>query len=244
MITDAENEGKNKLTLEEANKRIYLVDSQGLVTKGRAGLNAEKLPYAHEHANIKDLAEIVDSVKPTCLFGVAAIPQVFTEAVCRNMAKHSSRPLIFALSNPTSKAECTAEQAYKWTKGTCLFASGSPFDPVTIDGTTYVPGQGNNSYIFPGLSLAVIATGARRVTDSMFLIAAATLAKLVPQSQLDQGTLYPELASIRSVSADIAAAVGEEVYRLGLATYQPKPEDMRAYMVSQQYSTRYDSFVH
>lgn len=116
------------LSLEEANQRIYLVDSQGLVTKGRQGLNAEKLPYAHEHANIKDLAEIVASVKPTCLFGVAAIPQVFTQQVCEAMAANSTRPLIFALSNPTSKAECTAEQAYQWTNGRCLFASGSPFD--------------------------------------------------------------------------------------------------------------------
>lgn len=149
MMTDAENGGAHKLSLEEANKRIYLVDSQGLVTKGRQGLNGEKLPYAHEHANIKDLAAIVESVRPTCLFGVAAIPQVFTQAVCEGMAKCSSRPLIFALSNPTSKAECTAAQAYGWTKGTCLFASGSPFDPVELDGKRFVPGQGNNSYIFP-----------------------------------------------------------------------------------------------
>lgn len=239
MITDSEN----KLTLEEANKRIYLVDSQGLVTKGRQGLNAEKLPYAHEHENIKDLAAIVDSVKPTCLFGVAAIPQTFTESVCKNMAKHSSRPLIFALSNPTSKAECTAEQAYTWTNGTCLFASGSPFDPVEIDGRKFVPGQGNNSYIFPGLGLAIVATGARRVTDSMFLVAAQALANLVPQSQLDAGTLYPALGSIRTVSAQIAAAVGEEIYRLGLATIA-KPDNMLEFMQTNQFDYRYDSFVH
>ena len=230
------------LSLEEANQRIYLVDSQGLVTKGRQGLNAEKLPYAHEHENIKDLAEIVASVKPTCLFGVAAIPQVFSQKVCEAMAANSTRPLIFALSNPTSKAECTAEQAYKWTNGRCLFASGSPFDPVELDGATHVPGQGNNSLIYPGLALAVVATSARRVTDSMFLASAERLAELVPQSQLDRGTLYPELKDIRSVSAHIAAAVGEEIFRLGLSSV-PKPEDMLQYMVEQQYDTRYDSFV-
>jgi len=243
MMTDADGDGTQKLTLEEANKRIWLVDSKGLVVKGRAGINGEKAPYAHEHRHIKDLAEIVRAVKPTCLFGVASTPQVFTEEVCREMAKVSTRPLIFALSNPTSKAECTAEQAYEWTDGKALYASGSPFPPVEYQGKTIVPGQCNNSFIFPGLALAIISTGARRVTDSMFLVAAQCLARLVPQSQLANGTLFPTLDKIRHVSATIAAAVGEEVYRLGLASFQPKPDDMLQFMISNQFDHRYDSFV-
>jgi hypothetical protein len=144
MMTEKENQ----LSLEQANQRIYLVDSQGLVVKSRTGLNAEKLPYAHDHPAIKDLKDIVTSVQPTCLFGVAAIPNSFTPEVCKAMGENNARPLIFALSNPTSKAECTAETAYR-NAPDCTFASGSPFDPIEIDGRKYVPGQGKPPFILP-----------------------------------------------------------------------------------------------
>jgi len=235
------------LSLEEARKRIWLVDSKGLIYKGRQALNHEKEPYAHEFngnpASVVDLADIVDAVKPTAIFGVTAMPQTFTEAVCKNMCKYSERPLIFALSNPTSKAECTAEQAYTFTDGKCLFASGSPFAPVELKGQVHVPGQGNNSYIFPGLSLGVLTVGARRVTDHMFYVAAKTLAKMVDEKQIANGTLYPPLKDIRVVSAAIATAVADDCYRTGLATLHPKPDNMLQFITDSMYDTTYPTYV-
>ncbi|KAF0732296.1 hypothetical protein Ae201684P_014916 [Aphanomyces euteiches] len=210
------------ITVEEARRQIFLVDSKGLVTKDRLPeLQHHKLSYAHDEAPASTLLETVQRVKPSVLIGVCTIPHTFTQEICEFMTATNERPVIFALSNPTSKAECTAEEAYKWTNGKCVFASGSPFDPVTLDGKTYVPGQGNNAYVFPGIGLGVVAAGLTRVDDKIMLIAAQTLAEKVTSADLESGSVYPPLSIIREVSLDIAAAVAKYGYEQGFATVEP-----------------------
>ncbi len=201
---------------EEARGRNWLVDSKGLVVKSRTDLGEHKRPYAHEHSPIKDFAAAIEALRPTAIIGVAAVANTFTPKVLQLMTDINERPIVFALSNPTSKAECSAAEAYRHTDGRALFACGSPYDPVTIGGKTFVPRQGNNSYIFPGVGLGAIASEATRVTDEMFMAAAETLAKLVCDADLAQGSLYPALPRIREVSAQIAAAVA----RVALTTFR------------------------
>src|SRR5664279_516703 len=225
-------------TEAEARLRIWLVDSLGLVVKNRSGLSEQKLAYAHEHAPVGEFLMAIRTLKPTAIIGVAAVGGTFTPEVLQTMAQINKQPIIFALSNPTSKAECSAEEAYRHTGGRALFACGSPYDPVKFDGKTFVPRQGNNSYIFPGVGLGAIVSGTRLVTDGMFMAAAHTLAQLVSEADLDQGSLYPALPRIREVSARIAAAVAEVAYQRGLAAGQP-PKDLLAYVQSQMYDPRY-----
>lgn len=146
----------------------------GLIVKNRpaGGLNDQKLPFAHEHAPVNTLEEAVNTIKPSILVGAAAVAGVFTKDILKKMAEINERPVIFALSNPTSKAECTAQEAYTHTNGKAVFASGSPFDPVTINGKTLHPGQGNNSYIFPGVALGVLAAGMLTIPEEVFLFSA------------------------------------------------------------------------
>ena len=226
------------LSEAEARKRIWLVDSRGLVVKDREGLNKHKLPYAHEHAPIGDFLSAIKTLKPTAIIGVAAVGGTFTLEVLRTMAEINEQPIVFALSNPTSKAECSAEEAYRHTDGHALFACGSPYDPVTLNGKTFVPRQGNNSYIFPGVGLGAIACGATLVTDEMFMAAARTLAGLVTDDDLKQGSLYPALPRIREVSVQIAAAVARVAYRRSLAAQQ-KPKNLLARIKGQVYDARY-----
>jgi malate dehydrogenase (oxaloacetate-decarboxylating)(NADP+) len=222
----------------EAIRRIWLVDSRGLVVRNRAGLTEQKLRYAHDHVPVSDFLTAIETLKPTAIIGVAAVGGAFTPAVLRTMARINDRPIVFALSNPTSKAECTAEEAYRHTGGRALFACGSPYDPVELDGKTFVPRQGNNSYIFPGVGLGAIASGTRLVTDEMFMAAAHALAHLVSEADINQGSLYPALARIREVSVHIAAAVAAIAYKRGLATGQA-PKDLTAYIQSQMYDPSY-----
>ncbi len=222
----------------EALRRNWLVDSRGLVVKDRAGLGGHKLRYAHDHAPVGDFMTAIRTIKPTAIIGVAAVGGAFTPEVLRAMAELNARPVIFALSNPTSKAECSAEEAYRHTDGRALFACGSPYDPVRLDGKTFVPRQGNNSYIFPGVGLGAIASGTRLVTNEMFMAAAHALADCVNQDDLDQGSLYPALPRIREVSTQIAAAVAEVAYQRGLAS-GPTPNDIVGLVRSQMYDPHY-----
>ncbi|MCK4391116.1 MAG: NAD-dependent malic enzyme [Desulfobacterales bacterium] len=230
------------LSEKDARTGCWFMDSKGLVVKSRTDLGQEKLTYAHDHEFLPDFLSAVESLRPTAIIGVCGKPKMFTRSVLEAMARFNERPIVFALSNPTSKAECTAEEAYGWTQGRAVFASGSPFDPVTVHGKTYVPGQGNNAYIFPGVGLGVITCGARRVTDEMFLIAARALAHEVSEADLKQGRIHPPLGKIRDISAVIAGAVAEVAYDQGLAA-KPKPENVLAYVKSQMYEPKYESYV-
>ncbi len=230
------------LPTEEARQRVWFVDSKGLVVKSRSDLTGRKLSYAHDHEFLWDLAAIVETLKPTAIIGLSGKNGLFTGPVLNAMARLNERPIIFALSNPTSKAECTAEEAYLGTEGRAIFASGSPFGPVTLEGKTLVPAQGNNVYIFPGVGLGVIASQARHVTDEMFFVAAQTLAHAVSEEDLAQGRVYPPLARIREVAAAIAAAVAEVAFRRDLAT-KPRPDDIPGYIKSLMYEPKYQSYV-
>jgi malate dehydrogenase (oxaloacetate-decarboxylating)(NADP+) len=239
IVSAMQTEG---LSEEQARGHCWFVDSKGLVVKSRTDLAEHKKPYAHDYPCIADLLGCIQALRPTALLGVSAQPNAFTPPVLRALAEINDQPIIFALSNPTSKSECTAEQAYAATDGRCVFAAGSPFDPVAYKGRTYVPGQGNNAYVFPGLGLGVIAAGARRVTDAMFDAAARTLAAAVTEEALAQGLTYPPLVSIREVSLGIAVAVARVAWQSGLAT-KPQPEDFTAYVRSLMYEPDYPCYA-
>jgi malate dehydrogenase (oxaloacetate-decarboxylating)(NADP+) len=230
------------LSKQAAKENCWFIDSKGLVVKGRDNLQEHKVPYAHDHEFITDLLTAIKALKPSILIGVSGQPQAFTKPVIEEMAKLNERPIVFALSNPTSKSECTAEQAYGWSKGRAIFASGSPFPPYSYEGKTYVPGQGNNAYIFPGVGLGVIACDATRVTDEMFFAAAKVLAWEVSDGDLRKGCIYPPLKRIRETSVSIATATAEVAYRQDLAT-KSRPTNLRAFIESQMYQPDYEDYV-
>jgi malate dehydrogenase (oxaloacetate-decarboxylating)(NADP+) len=207
----------------EARRKCWFVDSKELVVKSRTDLTPHKLSFAHDHPRCPDLLTAIRELKPTALIGVSGMPRTFTQEVVETMAQLNERPIIFALSNPTSKAECTAEEAYTWSQGRAIYASGSPFKPVVYNGRTFVPGQGNNAYIFPGVGLGVVASLARYVTEEMFFVAARTLAQNVSEADLETGRIYPSLTKMREVSLKIATAVAEVADKRGLARRE-KPE--------------------
>lgn len=227
----------------DAQACCWFVDSKGLVIRDRIPeLAQHKLPYAHEHAPIATLADAVETLKPTVLIGVSGMPAAFNREVITAMAKLNKRPAIFALSNPTSKAECTAEQAYQWSDGRAVFASGSPFAPVELNGQRFVSGQGNNIYIFPGVGMGALVSEAREITDSMFLAAAQTLAGMVTKEDLAIGRVYPPLTNIREVSLTIATAVATVAYDEGLAR-ATRPSDLRADIRDRMFSPVYRDYV-
>ncbi|VAH03193.1 unnamed protein product [Triticum turgidum subsp. durum] len=225
---------QTELPVDDCRKKIWLVDSKGLLVESRKeSLQHFKKPFAHEHEELKTLLEAVQSIKPTVLIGTSGVGKTFTQEVIEAMASFNEKPVIFSLSNPTSHSECTAEEAYTWSKGTAVFASGSPFDPVEYEGKTYVPGQSNNAYVFPGFGLGVVISGAIRVHDE---------AEEATQENFDKGLIFPPFTNIRKISASIAAKVAAKAYDLGLASRLPRPDDLFKYAESCMYTPLYRSY--
>eukprot|EP00736_Rhodelphis_marinus_P000764 Rmarinus@m.8299 len=228
----------------DARLRCWFVDSKGLVVKSRTDLAHHKLPYAHEQAHASSFLEAVDIVSPTAIIGVSAQPNTFTEPIIRKMAELNDRPIVFALSNPTSKAECTATQAVHWTDGKVIFASGSPFDPVEHNGKIHKSSQANNAYVFPGIGLGVVATECKHVTDAMFLETARTLASFTSEEDRASGCTLPPLEKIFGVSAHIGVAVAKCAWKDGIAGVPEVPEeDLLQWMQAQQWVPQYDRYV-
>lgn len=228
----------NGMSDADARQRCWFVDSQGLVTSSRTDLAPHKLRFAHAHAPVADLAGAITALRPTALLGVAAQPGAFTPDLISAMADYNRRPIIFALSNPTSKAECTAEDAYRWSEGRALFASGSPSAPVTWQDHHFTPAQANNVYVFPGIGLGVISSQAARVSDEMFRAAAHALAEGVSDDALARGALYPSLDTIRETSVRIGAAVARMAVEQHLARVIP-PEPIEEWLSAAMYQPIY-----
>lgn len=238
-----EMSNKTNAPVEEMRKKIWLVDSKGLVVSSRKqSLQSFKQPWAHEFEPVATLLEAVQALRPTVLIGTSGKGKTFTKEVVEAMSSINLKPLILALSNPTSQSECTAEEAYTWSQGKAIFASGSPFDAVEYEGNTFVPGQANNAYIFPGFGLGLIMCGAIRVHDDMLLAASEALASQVTEEHLAKGLIYPPYKDIRNISAHIAAKVAEKAYELGLATRLPQPENLVKYAESCMYSPAYRNY--
>jgi malate dehydrogenase (oxaloacetate-decarboxylating)(NADP+) len=215
------------MDLAEARGRNALFDINGLLIRSRNDLADFQKPFALDHAPIAHFVDAVRAFKPTAIIGVSAVPKLFTHEVIEAMAEINERPIIFPYSNPTSRSECTAEEAYQWSGGRAIFASGSPFPPIEIAGHHFVPGQGNNVYIFPAMGMAVFATEATRVTDEMFIVAAKAVAEQVTDEDLATGLIYPPQSRILEASLHVAERVAEHIFTAGLARV-PRPDDIGA----------------
>jgi malate dehydrogenase (oxaloacetate-decarboxylating)(NADP+) len=223
---------------DDARSRCWLIDSKGLLTKARADLTDHKRPFAQVHAPVSDLLSAVEAIRPSILIGASGQPGAFSAAVLGAMARVNERPVILALSNPTSKAECTAEQAYSATNGRGVFASGSPFAALTVQGRIRATGQANNSFVFPGVGLGVLASGAARVTDDMYLAAAQALGAQVTEDDLALGRIFPPVTRMREVAAAVATAVAQVAYAQGLSTVA-RPADLAAHIRERMYRAAY-----
>ena len=226
------------LSEADARRRCLFTDSRGPVVSSRIDLAEQKRPFAQDRQAVHGLVETISDFTPTVLIGACGQSGIFTQPVIEQMARLNERPVVFALSNPTSKAECTAEQIYTWTAGRAVFASGSPFAPVVRNGHLHATGQGNNAFVFPGVGLGLMLSGARRVTDELFFAAARALADQVIETDLDQGRIFPAAARLRDVALAVATAVTRAAYENGLAT-KPRPADLTAAAAGAMYLPRY-----
>ena len=230
------------MTLKDAQASVHMFDVNGLLESTRTDLVDFQLPYAHPHAPTRDFVAAIESIKPTTIIGVSTIGGAFNQQVIEAMARINERPVILALSNPTEKAECTPEQAYTWSGGKAIYAAGVPFDPVQINGKTYLSGQANNFYIFPAVAMAIYATQAKRVSDEMFIEAAKAVADQVTPELLAQGLLYPLQANILETEIITAARVAKLVFDSGLAGIE-RPADMEALIRQHVYTPTYQKLV-
>lgn len=230
------------LSAEQARARIWLFNRNGLVESTRSDLFDVQRPYAHRHAPTRDFVVAIDSLKPTAIIGVSTAAKAFTQHVIEAMTRINQRPIIFALSNPTSRSECCAEDAYRWSEGRAVFASGSPFPPTQYRDRTLAPGQCNNMYIFPAVGLAVYATQARRVTDEMFIAAAEAVAKQVTGAELDAGLIYPPQSTILKTETHAAKRIAEVIFARGLARVG-EPKELGAFIESHIYQPQYRSLI-
>jgi malate dehydrogenase (oxaloacetate-decarboxylating)(NADP+) len=226
------------LSQDAARSRISLFDIHGLIEPSRADLSASQKIYAHKAAPSKDLAKTIETLKPTILVGVSTKGGAFNQQVIEAMSRINERPIIFALSNPTDKAECSAEQAYTWSKGKALFAAGVQFPEVTIKGKTFHPGQANNFYIYPALGLATYVARPRRITDECFIIAAQASADQVGPELRARGMLFPSQSQILEMEVSTATRIAQFMFEKGLATVK-QPADIRKWIEGQLYSPHY-----
>jgi malate dehydrogenase (oxaloacetate-decarboxylating)(NADP+) len=228
---------KEGLTKQEALERLWFVDINGLVVSSRTDLMQHNLPYAHEHEQ-SNFIESIKTIKPNVIIGATGAFGAFSKDVIELMSAINERPVIFALSNPTSKAECTAQQAYLWSDGKAVFASGSPFDKVKLNGKEFHPGQGNNAYIFPGIGLGIVIANATIIPDELFLTAAKALADMVSDKNIEEGAIYPRLNEIRTISLEIAFAVAEKAFDLGIARNK-RPKNLKQSIIDYMYNPHY-----
>jgi malate dehydrogenase (oxaloacetate-decarboxylating)(NADP+) len=226
------------IPLKDAQSRIYMFDINGLLETTRTDLSDFQVPYAHEHAPSRDFVACIESIRPTAIIGVSTVGGAFTQKVVETMSSINERPVILALSNPTQKAECTPEQAYTWSKGKAIYASGVQFAPVHYDGQTFLPGQANNFYIFPAVGMAIFATQATRVTDEMFIEAGHAVADLVPPESLQLGLLFPQQSNILEAEIQTAARVAKLIFDLNLARVE-RPADIVAFIRAHVYKPEY-----
>jgi malate dehydrogenase (oxaloacetate-decarboxylating)(NADP+) len=230
------------MELKAARSQVWMFDVNGLLQSTRTDLVDFQMPYAHEHAPTKDFVAAVESIKPTTIIGVSTIGGAFTQKVVEAMSRINEHPVILALSNPTEHAECTAEQAYNWSLGKAIYAAGVQFPPVNYNGQTRLPGQANNFYIFPAVGMAIFATQARRVTDEMFIEAAAAVADQVSAEQLKQGLLYPLQSNILETEIKTAARVAALVFDSNLSRVD-RPANMETFIRQHVYKPEYQSLI-
>jgi len=228
------------MDIVEARKRNALFDINGLIVTSRTDLAPFQRPFAQDREPLPTFVEAVKAIRPTGIIGVSTVPKLFTREVIHMMAEINERPIIFPYSNPTSRSECTAEEAYRWSGGRAVFASGSPFPPVEIAGHKFVPGQGNNVYIFPAMGMAVFGTEATRVTEEMFIVAAKAVAEQVTEEDLAMGLIYPPQSRILDASLHVAERVAAYIFDQGLAR-TPRPDDVSSLIRSRAYHPVYSN---